>query len=65
MGFGGGAGRIVANGSYGDRKGVSWLMYGPGKGDAAALEEGGGVQEPGFQLRQWPRGREGPHWRGG
>lgn len=42
----------VANGSYRDKGGTSWLMYGPSKGggEDSRLEEG-------MQMQEWPRGR--------
>lgn len=58
------AGGPVATSTYGDRRGTSWLMYGPGKGDVGdgRLEEGRGGEES-MQMQEWPRRRESSDWK--
>ncbi|KAM0800100.1 hypothetical protein BDR22DRAFT_852859 [Usnea florida] len=59
-----GAGGPVATSSYGDKRGTSWLMYGPGRGGAEdwRLEEGRGVGDS-MQMQEWPRRRESADWK--
>lgn len=64
----GGPGTVVANGTYGDKRGTSWMMLGPVRGDGAdgygygegRMEEGRG---PEVQMAEWPRRRDGAEWR--
>lgn len=57
----------MVSGSYGDKKGTSWLMYGSGKKEGdRGLEEGrDGVMEmeEGVRMQEWPRRRESSDWK--
>lgn len=56
----------MVSGSYGDKKGTSWLMYGAGKGGEWGLEEGRGGElemEEGLRMQEWPRRRESGEWK--
>ena len=52
----------IGSGSYSDKKGTQWTMYGKGDGGDSRLEEGRGGDES-IRMEEWPRRRESSDWK--